>query len=100
LVVNGTMRMTDEVEANFWFCENHGNHTIFERQKNHYVLPQLGEKNSHAKKCKSWLHNYKEAQEKEEHKKKNEEKKTRKVKKREVGNEKSKEANKKQPGKK
>ena len=55
LILEGTASMT-EFEANVWFCENHGNHTVFERQTWLHNLPQGGGPyKSHAKKCGVWL---------------------------------------------
>jgi hypothetical protein len=55
LVKNGTANMS-EFDANRWFCENRGNHTIFQRQQDHHVLPETQwEFDSHKKRCDKWL---------------------------------------------
>lgn len=45
-----------EFDANLWFCENRGNHTIFQRQQDHHVLPETQwHGDSHKKRCDGWL---------------------------------------------
>jgi len=46
-------------EANAWFCENQGNHTVFERQRKYWLQPQyLLVKDIHKTKCKKWPKQY------------------------------------------
>jgi hypothetical protein len=55
LVINGTTDMS-EFNANRWFCKNRGKHTIFQRQQDHFVLPETQwNSDSHKKRCDNWL---------------------------------------------
>jgi hypothetical protein len=56
-----------ETAANFWFCENRGNHTVFKREFDHYILPELSEKKpAHKLKCEGWLKEEKRRKEEQE----------------------------------
>jgi len=57
-------------EANTWFCENLGNHTVFKRQRHYYFLPQtLTAKPVHKTRCKNWPKQEKKIKIDEEHRK-------------------------------
>jgi hypothetical protein len=67
-----TWNMT-EFEANVWFCENVGNHTVWQRQNKDYVLPEsLTAKQAHHNKCKEWIKKAKKRLDNEEKKSKEE----------------------------
>jgi hypothetical protein len=55
LIQGATANMT-EFDANLWFCENRGNHTIFQRQQDHHLVPETQWNfDSHKKRCDKWL---------------------------------------------
>lgn len=65
MIIEGTRGM-EELEANTAFCENRLGHTVFDRQKDHYTLPEtLKDVPSHQKMCQNWLKDQKKASEKE-----------------------------------
>lgn len=56
MVLNATAHMNEE-ESNIWFCQNHGNHTVFDREESHYYLRRIKIKNpqAHKGRCEGWL---------------------------------------------
>ncbi|KAH7360272.1 hypothetical protein BKA65DRAFT_181486 [Rhexocercosporidium sp. MPI-PUGE-AT-0058] len=55
LVQNGTKDMTNEEEANRWFCTNAGGHSIFKREKPYVDSVHAKYMRSHKRRCRDWL---------------------------------------------
>ncbi|KUJ21473.1 uncharacterized protein LY89DRAFT_778996 [Mollisia scopiformis] len=52
-IQNATLGMNEE-EANIWFCENHGNHTVFQDEDDHYGIRNRHPQ-AHKGRCEGWL---------------------------------------------
>lgn len=56
MILDATKGKEDD-DASIWFCENHGHHTVFEREDSHYKLDEPWGKNpqAHRRRCEGWL---------------------------------------------
>jgi hypothetical protein len=56
MILDATKGMDDD-DSSIWFCENHGNHTVFAREESHYKLDEPWGKHPQAnrRRCEGWL---------------------------------------------